>query len=249
MSLKLALIGYGKMGKMLVSLAAERDCQVVSIIDPKEQDCFTEINEQSMAEADVCIDFSHPASVVRNMHKVIALKKHLVVGTTGWFVQLPQIEALVAEAGTGLLYGANFSIGMNIFSRIVADAVKYLDCFAAYDVYGSEAHHNQKADSPSGTAIELSKIILANSSRKSKVLFDAANRRIEPSELHFTSLRAGNIPGTHTVGFDSEADTIELTHRVRSRSCFAYGALQAAQWINGRKGCFSINDMISGIIC
>lgn len=237
------------MGKMIASLAAEHNCQISSIIDPHAEGYFSEINAESLAGIDVCIDFSHPAVVLENMHNVIALKKQLVVGTTGWQDQLPQIEALVNEAGTGLLYGANFSIGMNIFSRIVADAVKYFDRFAAYDVYGCEMHHKQKADSPSGTAIELSKIILTNSSRKSSVLYDTANGRIDDSELHFTSLRAGKIPGTHTIGFDSEADSIELRHTARSRIGFAYGALQAANWIADKKGCRNINEMIAEILC
>jgi 4-hydroxy-tetrahydrodipicolinate reductase len=237
------------MGKMVSALAAERDCEIVSIVDPNCSEGFKEISAESLDGADVCIDFSHPSIVAANIRKVISHNKTLVVGTTGWFKELPEIQELVTQAGTGLVYGANFSIGMNLFRHIVAETVKYFDKFDAYDVFGSEMHHNQKADSPSGTAIELAKIILANSSHKTEALFETANRRIEPNELHFTSLRAGSIPGTHTVGFDSEADTIELTHRVRSRSCFAYGALEAAKWISTRKGCHNFSDIISGMIC
>ena len=234
---------------MIDILAAEKGCQVVSIIDPQAPNCYHEINSESLAEADVCLDFSHPSAVLQNMHKVIALGKALVVGTTGWNEQLAEIRTLVDKANTGLVYGANFSIGMSVFKRIVADAVKYLNLFDSYDVYGCEQHHSQKADSPSGSAIELARLILQHSSRKTTALYDIAAHKIEPQELHFVSLRAGNIPGTHTVGFDSEADSIELTHRVRSRSCFAEGALQAALWIAERKGCYSFNEMMSELLC
>lgn len=234
---------------MIAALAAEKDCKVISTIDPFAPDCHREINAESIGNADVCLDFSHPSAALENMHKVIALGKAMVVGTTGWNDHLAEIRNLVAKANTGMVYGANYSIGMNIFSRICADAVKYFDRFAAYDVFGYEQHHNQKADSPSGTAIDLANLVLQNSSRKTEALFDTAKRKIESHELHFTSLRAGSIPGTHTIGFDSEADTIELTHRVRSRTSFAYGAIQAAVWISERKGCHSFSDMISEILC
>lgn len=249
MTTRLCLIGYGKMGKMISSLAAEKGCEVVSLIDTHCPECHQDITPETLANVDVCIDFSHPSAVLSNMHKVISLGKHLVVGTTGWNNHLEDIRKRVTEADTGLLYGANFSIGMNLFKRIVGEAAKVFDLFDTYDVYGTEMHHNQKADSPSGTAIELARLILENSTRKNSVSYDTAYHRIEPYELHFPSLRAGHIPGTHTIGFDSEADTIELTHRVRSRIGFAHGALQAAKWIATRKGCYTFNDMISEILC
>ncbi len=249
MNTRLCLIGYGKMGQMIDSLAADFGCEVVSRIDPQHPDCNQEISPESLKEADVCIDFSHPSIVLKNIKQVTHLAKPLVVGTTGWNAHLQEVKDWVSQFDTALLYGANFSIGMNLFSRLVAEAAKLFDHFDHYDVYGLELHHNQKADSPSGTALELSKLLLENISRKSTVLFDPAYRHIEPHELHFASIRAGRIPGTHTIGFDSEADTIELTHRARSRSGFAVGALQAAKWLKDRKGCFSISEMVSELIC
>lgn len=249
MNTRIALIGYGKMGKMIAGLAAEKGCEIVSRIDPSVPDCYSEINSRSLADAEVCIDFSHPSIVTDNIRKVLALKKALVVGTTGWNSAYDEIQELVLASGIGFVHGANFSIGMSLFSRIVADAVKYIDHFDLYDVYGMELHHNQKADSPSGTAIELAKLIIANSSKKTEALFDTCKRRIEPHELHFASVRSGNIPGTHTIGFDCEADTIELTHRVRSRSGFAYGALQAAIWAKDNPGFHSFSDMMSSVLC
>jgi len=249
MSTRLCLIGYGKMGKMIGSLADSRDCKVVSTIDPHCPNCHSQISLETIGDADVCIDFSHPSVALNNIHKVIALGKTLVVGTNGWNAHLEDIRHRVEKAGTGLVYGANFSIGMNVFTRIVTEAAKAFDHFDNYDVFGLEMHHNQKADSPSGTAIELSKTILENCSHKASAQFDTVYRRIEPLELHFASIRAGSIPGTHLVGFDSEADTIELTHRVRSRIGFAYGALQASKWIAERKGFFSFSQMISELLC
>jgi len=249
MAVKICLLGYGKMGKMIAELASDFDCTVVSKIDPNHKDCYQEISEQSLQDADVCIDFSHPSVVLENIHKVLALKKNMVVGTTGWFEHLKEIQQQVQQAGTGFLYGANFSIGMNIFKRLVAEATKAFDRFPEFDVYGWEMHHNQKADSPSGTAIELSKTILANSSRKKTALFDPAYRKIEPEELHFASLRAGSFPGTHIIGFDSATETIELSHCVRSRSTFAYGALQAAKWIKDRKGFYSFAEKVEEVLC
>lgn len=246
---RICLIGYGKMGQMIAGMAAENGCEVVSAIDPHHGDCGKEISLECIKDAEVCIDFSHPSVVLQNIRQVVSLGKSLVVGTTGWNAHLEEVHQWVDKNHTGLVYGANFSIGMNLFSRLVTEAAKLFDRFDNYDVYGLEMHHNQKADSPSGTALELSRLLLENISRKSNALYEPAYRRIEPYELHFASLRAGSIPGTHQVGFDSDADTIELIHRVRSRSGFAIGALQAAKWLKDRKGCYSFSEVITDLIC
>lgn len=246
---KIALIGYGKMGKMLASMAPERGCEVVSIIDPFAQEAKAEINVQNLNDCEVCLEFSHPAAVMSNLQQLLALGQNVVVGTTGWNQNYPAIREAVAKAGTGLLTGANFSVGMSVFIRIVEAAARYFDRFDSYDVFGYEQHHRQKADSPSGTALELAKLILENSSRKEIGLFETAHRKIGDQELHFGSIRGGYIPGTHSICFDSEADSIELTHRARNRNGFAYGALEAAKWLKGKQGCFSFSDMINELIC
>lgn len=245
--LNITLIGYGKMGKMIESLASEHGCQVQSIIDPRQEGCESQITESNLA--DVCLDFSHPDNVLENIRRVAEIGKHLVVGTTGWHQSLPEVEELVEKQGIGLLYGANFSIGMNLFNRIVRQATAICDKFPIYDVCGWEMHHNQKADSPSGTAIQLSETILSESSRKERAVYDKLERRIHPDELHFASVRVGNVPGTHGVTFDCETDGIELVHRVRSRACFAVGALKAAQWISIRKGIYTFNQMVEDLLC
>ncbi len=245
----IALIGFGKMGKMIQDLSPKYDCRIVSIIDPHHPEAHNDITLASIANADVCIEFSHPDCVLANIRKAAELGINLVVGTTGWNQHFAEVKALVDSTGIGLMYGSNFSIGMNLFLRIVENAAKEFNRFEDYDLYGFELHHRQKADSPSGTAISIADALLNNCDRKAQVNYNRLERKINSDELHFASIRAGFIPGTHTVGFDSEADTIELTHRVRNRSCFAVGALQAAKWIADKKGIFSFKDMVEELVC
>ena len=246
---RLCLIGYGRMGKMLESLAPEKGCAVKSIIDPAFPQAFTQINAQSLAGADVAIDFSHPDAVLRNLESLIEHKMNFVVGTTGWNEDFQRIKNLAQEAGIGMVYGANFSLGLNLFSRLLESAVEIFDHFEDYDILGYEQHHAGKADSPSGTAIELARIVLEKSRRKDKVVWDKLERPPKPNELHFASMRGGHIPGTHALIFDSEADTIELSHRVRNRNTFAAGALAAARWIKGKKGLYSFSEVIGELLC
>lgn len=241
---KIALIGYGKMGKMIQDMAAQYDCEVVSIIDPNHPDCEKVINPATLKDADVCIEFSHPSCVMDNIRQICACKRNLVVGTTGWSDKLSEVKQMVETAEVGMVYGSNLSIGMNLFYEIVAKAAEVFAGYDEYDVYGLELHHRQKADSPSGTARELSNILLNSIHNKSKAQYEKLDRKILPEELHFASVRAGFIPGTHTIGFDSEADIIELTHRVRNRTGFALGALKAAIWIAGTKGLYTFQDFI-----
>jgi 4-hydroxy-tetrahydrodipicolinate reductase len=151
----------------------------------------------------------------------------------------------VKKSKIGFVYASNFSIGINIFSNIVEHASKIIDKFGDYDIYGYELHHNQKADSPSGTAKTLAEILTNCIKRKNKVIFEKIDRKIQPNEIHFASVRSGSIPGTHVVGFDSLSDTIELKHIARNREGFALGALMAAGWIKNRKGFYSIKDRLN----
>jgi len=151
---------------------------------------------------------------------------------------------MVAENNIGLIHAANFSLGMNIFYHIVKESAKLIDQFDNYDISGLELHHNKKADSPSGTAKTLAEILLNNIRRKEKVTYEMVNRKIEPDELHFASVRSGSIPGTHKIIFDSTADTIELSHSARNREGFAIAAVIAAEWLHGKKGFFTIDDLM-----
>ena len=155
---------------------------------------------------------------------------------------------MVKDCGIGLIGSGTFSIGFNEYFKIIEQAAKIMNNVKDYDVFVHEFHHNQKADSPSGTAVMIGKIITENMERKNKVVTQELKRKIEPNELHISSTRAGSIPGTHIVGFDSAADTIELKHTARSRQGFAAGAVLAAEWIQGKKGVYDINDLMKDIV-
>ena len=247
--MNIAIIGYGKMGREIERLAKDRGINIVSIIDSNDPNAqYREINDESLNGADVCIDFTHPSSILENIKKTAALGKNMVVGTTGWYDQAGEVKKIVEEAGTGLIWSGNFSIGVNIFFKIIEDSAKIIDKFDDYDIFVHEFHHNQKADSPSGTAAMIGKILIGNIQRKSKIVTEEVKRRIEPNELHISSTRAGKIFGTHIVGFDSDADSIELKHTAKGRQGFASGAVMAAEWINGKKGFYGINAMLGNLI-
>ena len=244
--MNIAIVGYGRMGREIEKIALSKGIKVASIIDRTDKNAASkEINESSMKNVDVCIDFSSPDSAVENIKKISKFKKNIVMGTTGWHEHLNEAKSIVKNAKTGFIYASNFSIGVNIFFKIVENASKIMNNIADYDVFGYEFHHNNKIDSPSGTAKTLADIIVKNIKRKNKIVFDRVDRKIEPYELHFASLRAGFIPGTHAVGFDSSADTIELKHTARNREGFALGAVLAAQWIQNKKGFYEISDMMN----
>lgn len=247
--LKLALIGYGKMGKMVESLALEKGHRIVSIIDPMQADAHKEITPETLKNADVAIDFSHPNAILSNLETLIKLRQRAVIGTTGWHDSLPEIISRATAAKMGLVYGSNFSLGMNLFLKLASEAVQILDNFDEYDLLAWEFHHNQKADSPSGTAIELAKKVLETSTKKKRVVWDKLDRKPEKDELHFASIRGGKIPGTHALSFDSEEDSITITHEVRSRATFARGALMAAEFIHNKNGVFSFSEVIGEILC
>lgn len=244
--MNIAIIGYGNMGKEIERAAKIKNINVKSIIDNADKNAGYEvINEKSMEDVDVCIDFTSPKAVVGNIKKIAGFSKNIVVGTTGWYGKINEVKKIVKKNGVGLIYASNFSIGVNIFFKIVEDASKIINNFDDYDVYGYELHHRMKSDSPSGTAKTLAEILIKNIKRKKGSLFDKIDRKIRHDELHFASVRAGNIAGTHVVGFDSTADSIELKHTARNREGFALGALAAAEWINGKKGFYTIDGMLS----
>jgi 4-hydroxy-tetrahydrodipicolinate reductase len=246
--MKLALLGYGRMGKEVERVAKLRGHTICAIIDPTPASGASqkELNAECLRNAEVVIDFTLPSSVPGNIKIVSAAKKNMVIGTTGWYDHMTEAKQLVGAAGTGLIYSSNFSIGVNVFYRIVEAAARLINKVPEYDVFGYELHHNQKVDSPSGTAKNLAEILLKNITRKKQLQFDKIDgRKISPEELQFASIRAGSIPGTHVAGFDSEADTIELKHTARSRAGFALGAVMAAEWLDGKKGFFTMNDFMA----
>ena len=245
----IALIGYGKMGQLVQRFAIEKGHTITAIVDPYGgENCHKEITAEALSGADVCIDFSHPQSVVANIEQIAALGKNMVIGTTGWYKQMEDVKQMVAQNQVGLIWSGNFSIGVNALFRIVGYAAQVFKNLPDYDVLGHEFHHKGKADSPSGTATMLGNILLENLDRKGRLAVDKLERKIEPDEIHFSSTRGGSIPGTHLVMFDSPVDTIEIRHTARNREGFAAGALMAAEFIQGKTGFYTIDDLMDDVI-
>lgn len=238
--MKVGLIGYGRMGRILEKLAPDLSMEVVTCIDSHSSD--SDWNE--IKNVDVCIDFSHPKAVVSNVQKASCFCKSIVIGTSGWYDEIEAVKELVDKHKLGIIYAQNFSLGMNLFIQIVAEAARLMNHMNDYDVALFEVHHRKKIDSPSGTACALSDAILQNVDRKTRVNSNCIDRAINNDELHVSSIRVGSVPGTHTVIFNSAQDTITLTHQAHDRSVWARGALEAAKWIQNRKGFFHINDMM-----
>jgi 4-hydroxy-tetrahydrodipicolinate reductase len=220
---KLAIVGYGKMGRLIDQLAPEYGFTVIARVDVDR--------DESLDGADVAVEFSIPASVVGNVAKVAALGIPIVVGTTGWLDRFAEVRNIVDENDSALVWSPNFSVGMNIFSRLVAEAARLFQNEKEYGAWAWEIHHSTKKDAPSGTLLKLVERMQAS----------GFERAIDAS-----SSRAGAHPGTHEIGFDSTADTVTLRHTARSREGFARGALKAAQWIIGRKGCYEFSDVLFG---
>lgn len=224
---RLALLGYGKMGKLVEQLAPELGFEVVLRLSGSDNAGGAGLTSEALAgiaEAggvDVAIDFSTAAAVPANVERMIALGIPLVVGTTGWHGELPRLRALVESRGGALVHGANFSTGVLVFYRIVEAAARLLSSQADYDPWLYEIHHRMKKDAPSGTLHELARVL---------------ERAGYDRPVDTAASRAGAIPGTHTVGFDSAADTLTLIHTARDRSGFARGALRAARWLTGSRG-------------
>ena len=244
----IALVGYGKMGHIIEQIAVQRGHKIVSIVDPNCDRAHKEITKDTIKNADVCIDFTHPSVIMDNLKKISSLGKNIVIGTTGWYDKMAEVEALINKNKVGAIWSGNFSIGVNAFFRIVESAASIFNNIKDYDAMIHEIHHTQKADSPSGTAEMIGKIIQKNMKRKNKIVTDKLTRKIEPNELHISSTRVGTIPGTHEVLFDSAADTIEIKHTTRTREGFALGAVLAAEFIIGKKGLYSIDDLMNTIM-
>lgn len=227
--MKIAIIGYGKMGKMIEQSALSKGHSIIAKIDPK---CppHTSITAKALADTDVCIDFTHPSCALEHIKQVAALKKNLVMGTTGWYEHLDEARHIVEKAGIGFVYAPNFSLGIALFLDIIAKAAAAIAPFDNYDVSGLEIHHSQKIDKPSGTAKSIIAGLQAHMPSR--------------QDIHFASVRVGKEPGTHTVIFDSPVDSITLTHTARNREGFADGAVAAAAWLAGKKGFFTLEDMV-----
>ncbi len=235
--MNIALVGYGRMGREVERVARERDHLVQAVFDvdrPIE-------SPGELAGVEVLIDFSLAGAVLPVLRVAASAGVPVVEGTTGWYDQFDDVRAI---PGLTMVHSPNFSIGVYQFMRLVETAGKLLGGLD-YDTYVHEWHHSGKADSPSGTARKLAALLLDVLPGKDRMLGESCDRRIDPAELHVTSTRAGRIPGTHQVGFDSESDSITLTHQAHGREGFARGAVLAGEWLAGRSGIFTMDDFVS----
>ncbi|HVP20122.1 MAG TPA: 4-hydroxy-tetrahydrodipicolinate reductase [Spirochaetia bacterium] len=247
--MRVAVVGYGGMGQEVERALRARGHEVAARIDPAAPGADAPSLTEEMARGvDTAIEFSHAEAVLQNAKTYSRFGLNAVVGTTGWYGKLDEVTAIFKGGKTAFLYGSNFSIGAHIFFALVAAATELSNPFPEYDILGWEVHHRRKKDSPSGTALSLAKIITSTHSRKKKVVTERLDRAPGPDELHFASVRGGDVPGIHTVLLDSTFDSIELTHSARSRGGLALGAVNAAEWIQGKKGVFEVSDFIQDIL-
>jgi len=228
--MNLAIVGYGKMGHLIEELASQYGCEVKLRLDIDNNAKFEGLTKENFRGIDAVIEFSTPSAAPENIERVAQLGVNAVVGTTGWFGEMDRARKAVERAGTGLVWSPNFSVGVNIFSQVVAELARRMSRQPEYGAWAWEIHHATKKDAPSGTLLALVETMKQN----------GYTRPIDTS-----ASRAGAQPGTHEIGFDSTADTITVRHTARSREGFARGALRAARWVVGKKGFFDFRQIVS----
>jgi 4-hydroxy-tetrahydrodipicolinate reductase len=226
--MRVLLVGHGRMGRLVEALAAEYDAEIAGVVTSR--DAERTLADRDFGPVDVAIDFTLADAVARNLSMLARRGVNGVVGTTGWAAHEKQMRETVADTGIGVLVAANFSLGMNIFQLVVEDAARRFAKHPSFGAWIHELHHAAKKDAPSGTALQL----------KAGMERAGYDRHVDVS-----SLRVGSIPGTHEVGFDGPSDTITLTHTVRDRAVFARGALEAARWLVGKHGWFTMRDLLA----
>ncbi|MEI5985542.1 4-hydroxy-tetrahydrodipicolinate reductase [Sphingobacterium sp. PU5-4] len=242
--MKIVLLGYGKMGQLIERFALKRGHEVVLIVDEQNRDS---IELEDIEDADVAIDFSTPHAALDNISLCFEANLPIVVGTTGWYENLEEVKQITLSSDQSLLYGSNFSIGVNVFFHINKMLAKAINPYKQYDVQVEEIHHIHKLDAPSGTAITIAEGILGEVDQKKSWVNSVEGSGEEviakPDELLIESLRIEEVPGTHTVLYSSEVDQIEFKHTAHSREGFALGAVIAAEWLQGKKGFFQVTEM------
>jgi 4-hydroxy-tetrahydrodipicolinate reductase len=230
--MKIALLGYGKMGKVIEQIAVERGHEIV--LKKSSSNTF-----EGLKNADVAIDFSIPTTAVNHITECFNTNIPVICGTTGWLEHYNEMEALCQQKNGSFIYASNFSLGVNVFFELNNHLAKIMNNLKQYQVSMEEIHHTQKLDAPSGTAISLANGIIENSSYNNWTLENP-----KENELHIEAKRIENVPGTHSVFYDSNVDQIEIKHTAHSREGFALGAVVAAEWLAGKKGVFTMKDVL-----
>ncbi|WP_092459941.1 4-hydroxy-tetrahydrodipicolinate reductase [Thermoflavifilum thermophilum] len=237
--MKIALIGYGKMGRAIESMALQRGHEIICRVDLHNRAAW--LKPEKLSAADVAIEFTTPESAVDNLLACFNAGVPVVCGTTGWLQRWPEVEKLCREKNQTLVYASNFSLGVNLFFAVNKYLAQLMAAYPQYDVQIREVHHTQKKDAPSGTAITLAEQILQRIERKKQWVNRPA---MQPEELAILSERVDPVPGIHEVRYSSAIDEIEIKHTAHSREGFALGAVLAAEWVEGKKGIFSMEDVL-----
>lgn len=240
--MRIGLIGMGKMGKALTLVIKDSAHEIVARFDIKKP-----MAKDSITRCDALIDFSVADALEENLNIALEMNIPLVSGTTGWYDKIDVYKKKVKAADGSFLYASNFSIGVLLFHRLLAQAAELYNPFSQYDFAIHEVHHNQKEDSPSGTALTLANEVLKKLNSKSSLHIANPENKIASDKLQVSSSRVGSVPGTHTLFIESKQDSIEVTHRAHGRTGFANGAIKAAEWLVGKKGFYTMDDMINSL--
>ena len=236
--MKIAILGYGKMGKVIEEIALKRGHSIPLKVNLENLNFDSEL----LGNCDVAIEFSSPESAIENINKCFDANVPVVVGTTGWYAEFNAVQERCVSENKGLLYATNFSVGVNIFYEINKKLAALMDANSQYDVEVEETHHTQKLDAPSGTAISLAEGIIDNLDRKDSWKNDMI---VSENELVIESIRTENVPGTHIVKYESDIDVVEIKHEAKNRNGFAFGAVLAAEYIHDKNGVFTMKDVLS----
>jgi 4-hydroxy-tetrahydrodipicolinate reductase len=242
--MRIGLIGSsGRMGQAVQQVVKESGHQITAKFDINDA-----LSRDGIKTCDVLIDFSTAAALQANLDTALTAGIPFVTGTTGWYDQKESLKEKVIKADGSFLYASNFSVGILLFHKLLARAAQLYGVFEQYDFAIHEIHHNQKADSPSGTALTLAEAVIKNLDNKTDRQLGNPDGKIAQNKLHVSSSRVGNVPGTHTLYIESQLDSVDITHRAHGRIGFASGALKAAEWLIGKKGFYSMEDMINTIL-
>jgi 4-hydroxy-tetrahydrodipicolinate reductase len=236
--MKIAILGYGKMGKAIEKIALNRGHEIVLKIHRENQE---QCNLQNLNQADVVIDFSIPDSAKANILLAVDANTPIISGTTGWLDDYDEVADYCREKDSAFLYASNFSLGVNLFFELNKNLAKLMNSHDQYQIDMTEIHHTQKLDAPSGTAISLAEQIMAENTLKKNWVLDSESSE---GNINIDAIREGGVPGTHVVNYKSEIDTITIKHEAHSREGFAFGAIIASEWILNRKGVFSMHDVL-----
>jgi len=243
------IVGYGRMGQEVEKVLKKRGHNITGRVDPfAGNGVYTQLQNDILEKSDMVIEFALAEGIMDNAKRYASSGTNAVIGTTGWEDKYDEVKQIIDKNNIGYLFGSNFSIGANLFFRLVQSAAGLVNKLPEYDIMLHETHHKNKKDSPSGTALKIADLILEKVPHKKRIQTEKLDRKIEEDELHVSSLRGGDVPGTHSMLLDSSADSIEIKHTARNRSGFALGAVLAGEWLMEKKGFFSVDDFLRDIL-